>query len=154
MTVDNFGDNVYKGQRHKSQMADNKARIGQIGESLACMFLMKQGYTVICRNYWKKWGEIDIVAQKVLQDKIDLRFVEVKTVSRETLDSGDNYEPEDNMHPWKRQRLRRVIETYILEKEEKGEINEDTDWQVDAISVYVDKEGNELKIEWLEDIVL
>ena len=145
--MDNSGDNVHKGQTQK-------ARIGQIGENLAVLFLVKHGYTVISRNYWKKWGEIDIVAQKVANNKVDLRFVEVKTVSRERFSSGD-YEPEDNMHPWKRQRLRRVIETYILEKEEKGELDEEkTDWQVDAISVYVDQEGNELKIEWLEDIVL
>lgn len=152
--MDNSGDNVHKGQ-------SQKARIGQIGENLAVLFLVKHGYTVISRNYWKKWGEIDIVAQKVAENlpdgeagKVDLRFVEVKTVSRERFTASD-YEPEDNMHPWKRQRLRRVIETYILEKEEKGELDEEkTDWQVDAISVYVDGAGNELKIEWLEDIVL
>lgn len=161
-TVDNSGDNVHKGQRHKSQkMTDkpanspnNKAKIGKTGENLAVLFLMKHGFTVISRNYWKKWGEIDIVAQKVANNKVDLRFVEVKTVSRERFSTSD-YEPEDNMHPWKRQRLRRVIETYILEKEEKGELDEEkTDWQVDALSVYVDGAGNELKIEWLEDIVL
>ena len=93
-------------------------------------------------------------------NKVDLRFVEVKTVTRnyvtrEMLARNSDYEPEDNMHPWKRARLRRVIETYILEKEERGELDEEkTDWQVDAISVYVDGVGNELKIEWLEDIVL
>lgn len=145
--MDNSGDSVHKGQTQK-------AKIGQIGENLAVLFLMKHGFTVISRNYWKKWGEIDIVAQKVANNKVDLRFVEVKTVSRERFSASD-YEPEDNMHPWKRQRLRRVIETYILEKEEKGELDEEkTDWQVDAISVYVDREGNELKVDWLEDIVL
>lgn len=138
--MDNSGDNVHKGQGHKGQ-------IGKIGEDLACLFLKKQGYVVISRNYWKKWGEIDVVAQR----GHDLRFVEVKTVSREKL-TVEDYEPEDNMHPWKRQRLRRVIETYLLDKED--EISEETDWQVDVISVYVDREGNELKIEWLEDIVL
>ncbi len=137
-------------------MADNKAKIGKIGEDLACVFLVKHGYTIISRNYWKKWGEIDIVAK----NKAGLRFVEVKTVTRSGVtreilgqNKGD-YEPEDNMHPWKRQRLRRVIETYLLEQEEKGEIGEDTEWQVDAISVYIDQEGRELKIDWLEDIVL
>jgi len=41
---------------------------------------MKQGFSVIGRNYNKPWGEIDIIAQK--SDL--LCFVEVKTVSRET----------------------------------------------------------------------
>lgn len=145
--MDNSGDNVHKGQGHKGQ-------IGKIGEDLACLFLKKHGYAVINRNYWKKWGEIDIVAQRGR----DLRFVEVKTVSRNYVTremlakNSDDYEPEDNIHPWKRQRLRRVIETYLLDKED--EISEETDWQVDVISVYIDREGNELKIEWLEDVVL
>lgn len=135
--MDNFGDKVHKGHN-----------IGQIGENLACSWLNKHGFRIVDRNYWKKWGEIDVVAQK----GNDLRFVEVKTVSRDRGKiSQHDYEPEDNMHPWKRQRLRRVIETYLLEKNID---DEKIDWQVDAISVYVDREGNELKIDWLEDIVL
>ena len=38
--------------------------IGKIGEDTACKFLMKHGYQILTRNYWKKWGEIDIVAKK------------------------------------------------------------------------------------------
>lgn len=135
--MDNFGDNVHKGHN-----------IGQIGENLACLWLNKKGFTIIDRNYWKKWGEIDIVAQK----GSDLRFVEVKTVSRNSVPrETEDYEPEDNMHSWKRQRLRRVIETYLLEKRID---DEKIDWQVDVLSVYVDREGNELKTDWLEDVVL
>ena len=52
--------------------------IGKIGEETACKFLMKHGYQIVLRNYWKKWGEIDIVAKK---DKTT-HFVEVKTVSK------------------------------------------------------------------------
>ena len=62
-------------------------KIGEIGEKLACMFLMKHGFKVLDRNYRKKWGEIDIIAQK---DDI-LRFIEVKTVSRETFNNNDNF---------------------------------------------------------------
>ena len=135
-----------------------KQQIGQIGEELACTFLKKRGFTIIERNYWKPWGEIDVVAQKAN----DLRFVEVKTVVRERLPAsrppaqagetggGDDYEPEDNLHPWKRKRLRRVIETYILQKD----IGDEIDWQVDALAIYVTKEGSLLKIEPLEDIML
>ena len=120
-----------------------KQRIGKIGEDLAAMFLVKQGFLIKDRNYLKKWGELDIVAQK----GNDLRFVEVKTVTRETIRVGD-YEPEDNIHPWKLKRLGRAIETYLLEKD----ISDDVDWQLDAISVYVDREGRLLNIEHLEDM--
>ena len=64
-------------------------------------------------------------------------------------DPGDNYEPEDNIHPWKIKRLSRAIETYLLEKK----IDDETDWQVDAISVYLEEgSGKVLKIDHLEDI--
>ena len=127
-------------------------KIGQMGEDLACMFLKKRNYQIIDRNYRKPWGEIDIVAQK----GNDLRFVEVKTVVRDFITvaretgNDDDYEPEDNIHPWKRKRLRRIIETYLLDKK----IDDEIDWQIDALSVYVNREGTLLKIEELEDILL
>jgi putative endonuclease len=121
--------------------------VGKRGEDLACEYLINQGFKIVDRNYWKPWGEIDVVAQK----GTDLRFVEVKTVTREALPKrGLDYEPEDNLHPWKRQRLRRIIETYILQKDIPDEI----DWQVDAISVYVNPRGELLKIEVLEDMII
>ena len=138
-------------------MADmsHTQKIGQIGEDLGCMFLKKRGFEIVDRNYWKPWGEIDIVAKK----GNDLRFVEVKTVIRDSSPvsreakaggSDDDYEPEDNLHPWKRKRLRRVIETYLLGKD----LDDEIDWQIDALSVYVNKEGTLLKIETLEDLIL
>ena len=55
-------------------------KIGETGENIAVKFLMKHDFTILDRNYTKKWGEIDIIAEK--QDKI--YFIEVKSVSRET----------------------------------------------------------------------
>lgn len=52
-----------------------KNKIGKKGEDLACTFLEKKGYKVIARNFRKKIGEIDIVAEK--GDTIV--FIEVKT---------------------------------------------------------------------------
>ncbi|MFC1595245.1 YraN family protein [Patescibacteria group bacterium] len=54
-----------------------KRRIGDIGERLAAMFLVKHGFQIIGRNYQKKWGELDIIAQK----NGLLHFIEVKTIS-------------------------------------------------------------------------
>jgi len=120
---------------------------GKIGENATCAFLQRQGFKIIDRNYWKKWGEIDVVAQKGL----DLRFVEVKTVVRKGIGKGgDDYEPEDNLHPWKRKRLRRVIETYLLDKR----VDDEVDWQVDAVSIYLTPDLKTLKIDHLEDIIL
>jgi Holliday junction resolvase-like predicted endonuclease len=54
-----------------------KRKIGNLGEDIAAMFLMKQGFSVLERNHLRKWGEIDIVAK----NGGTLHFVEVKTVS-------------------------------------------------------------------------
>ena len=129
----------------------DKQITGKIGEDLACDYLKQQGYTIMDRNYWKKWGEIDIVARRGQV----LHFIEVKSVTREKwqMQAGDpdDYEPEDNLHPWKRQRLARVIEIYLKDHD----VDEDEfDWQVDALAVYVSPTGEKLKIEILEDILL
>ena len=125
-----------------------KQNIGKIGEDEAETWLKRRGYKVIERNYWKKWGEIDIVAEK----GGIIHFIEVKTVSRENIpkEGSDDYSPEDNIHPWKRARFARTIETYLLERR----VSEDQDWQVDSIAVYLDKEGSVLKVDQLEDIIL
>jgi putative endonuclease len=125
----------------------HKQQIGQIGENKAGEFLKKLGFRIIEKNYRKPWGEIDIIVQK----GNDLRFVEVKTVSRDTLPaSSDDYDPEENIHPWKRKRLRRVVETYLLARDLPDEV----DWQVDAISVYLNHAREVLKIEHLEDVIV
>lgn len=122
-----------------------KQELGTRGEDEACSFLKRAGFAVVDRNYWRPWGEIDVVVRRGKE----LRFVEVKTVSREHLRAGD-YEPEDNMHPWKRQRLHRIIETYLLSHDWCDEL----DWQVDVISIYINKEGTVLKVEHLEDVAI
>lgn len=87
-------------------------KTGEIGEGVASRFLMKHGFSILDRNYTKKWGEIDIVAEK--ENKI--HFIEVKSVSKPNLnivtrETLDQYHPEDNMHPWKLKRLSRTIQT-------------------------------------------
>lgn len=124
-----------------------KQEVGRKGEDAACDFLKKLGFSIVERNFWRKWGEIDVVARK----GNELRFVEVKAVSRDFVPKvEDGYEPEDNIHPWKRKRLRRIIETYLL----RNDWCEDLDWQVDAISVYLNRSGEVLKVEHLEDIAI
>ena len=127
-----------------------KQRIGRLGEDEATRWLKKECFKIIERNYWKPWGEIDIIAQKGQA----LHFVEVKTVclERGELARFDRYEPEDNIHPWKLKRLSKAVESYLLEKYgDKDE--EDPDWQMDALCLYLEK-GSEkvLKIEYLEEI--
>lgn len=127
-----------------------KQKIGEIGENIAVKFLVKQGFAILDRNYTKKWGEIDIVAGK--GDK--LYFIEVKSVSRETLKYVSSetswYKPEDNMHPWKLKRLSRTIQTYVLSKK----IGDDVAWQVDLLVVFLDLKNKKAKVKVVSDIIL
>lgn len=130
-------------------------KTGEIGENVACMFLMKRGFEIIDRNYTKIWGEIDIVASKDAK----LYFCEVKSVTRENLDVAtltrdsesighETYRPEENMHEMKIRRLSRTIETYIADKR----INDDVDWQVDLLVVYLDHNTKKAKVERIENV--
>jgi putative endonuclease len=126
-------------------------KIGEIGENIAVKFLMKHDFSILERNYTKKWGEIDIIAEKLNK----LYFIEVKSVSRETLDGVthetlDQYKPEDNMHPWKLKRLSRTIQTYLLSKN----IDEDKEWQVDLLVVFLSLKNKNAKIKVVSDIIL
>lgn len=46
-----------------------------MGEEVACSFLLNRGYRILERNFFSKYGEIDIIAYK----KCIVIFVEVKT---------------------------------------------------------------------------
>lgn len=46
------------------KFTSNSQKIGELGENVACKFLMKHGFTILERNYTKKWGEIDVIALK------------------------------------------------------------------------------------------
>lgn len=179
-----------------SKEPTEKQKIGKIGEDCACDYLRKEGYKILERNYLKKWGELDIVAQKGKK----IHFVEVKSVSRSISDeqegdvsritsigigvsgvdavrggkgnerggvdnysdenislsnkemrqSRDFYRPEDNMHPWKLQRLGRAVQSYLLDRN----VLDDVDWQFDLITVYVDTERRVSRVFLHPDIVL
>lgn len=129
-------------------------KIGELGEDVACKYLTKKGFSILERNYTKKWGEIDIIAQK---DNI-LYFIEVKSKSVSSLDfivqkinepNNDVSRPEDNMHPWKLKRLSRTIQTYLIH----NRIGNRT-WQFDLLIVYLDLELRRARVRKIENIIL
>ena len=135
--------NNKKGEEDEEN-ADNrteKRRTGDLGEEVACIYLKKLGYGIIDRNYLRKYGEIDIVAKKGCLSY----FVEVKSVTHVT---SDGYRPEENVHPWKLKRLRRVIQAYILEK------NVGDDWKFGVITVFLNMKTRKARVSFMEDVVL
>ncbi len=132
------------------KFTSNSQKIGKLGEDIASKFLMKHGFTVLERNYTKKWGEIDIVAKK--DNKY--YFVEVKSVSCVTLPNFKDEnpfikKPEENMHPWKLKRLSRTIQTYLIHQR-LGNI----EWQFDLLLVYIDTENRLARVRTIDNIIL
>ena len=124
-------------QPRTQNKAHNK-EIGARGEEIAARYLEKQGYTILARNYLKKWGEIDIVARETVGK---VHFVEVKTVSYETKAALSEavtrrtWRPEENVHSFKLRKLQRAIESWLSEHRYAG------DWQIDVVAVrYVPRE--------------
>ena len=91
-------------------MAENNDRdggrksLGLQGEDLAASFLEQKGFTIVCRNYRCRSGEIDIIARK----KKLLCFIEVKT--RRTRRFGL---PQEAVTPAKQYKIGRVAQDFL-----------------------------------------
>ena len=95
----------------------NTRKIGNIAEDKACKYLTRQGYKIVERNFYTKFGEIDIIAYK---DGV-FHFIEVK--------SGLNFEPVYNITPQKLQRIIKSVYLYLKIK------NIDSPYCIDAVIV-------------------
>jgi putative endonuclease len=94
---------------------------GNIAEDRACDFLLQNGFSIVDRNFYSPFGEIDIVASK---DET-FHFVEVK--------SGVDYESAiQNITPSKLRKFTKTLNVYL----KKNSLN--VDFMIDAIVVTSD----------------
>ncbi len=124
----------------------SRKQVGKLGEDVACEYLRRHGFTIRDRNYAKKTGELDVVAEK----ENTLHFVEVKTVLAHNFvserSSSDDYDPSQNLHEAKIRRVTRTAEWYVLEKCWEGE------WQVDGLLVWLRRRDGMAKVSYLPQI--
>ena len=91
---------------------------GNLGEDKACEFLREKGYLIIERNFYSRFGEVDIIASK---DEV-LHFIEVK--------SGLDYESAiQNITPSKLNKFIKTVNVYL----KKNAL--DVDFMIDAVVV-------------------
>mgnify|MGYP001601675770 FL=1 len=134
--------------KEDSKNKTEKRRVGDICEGIAVKHLVKLGLNVVERNYLRKWGELDVIAEDVSHENHVLHFIEVKgAVTRENI---EDKKPEENVHYWKQQRIWRAIQTWLMEHEEYEEV----DWQIDVMAVFLDLERKKARIRWIKNIVL
>lgn len=86
-------------------MRNTNKIFGDIGESKAFNFLVKNNFKILEINFKTKFGEIDIIAEKGKS----LYFIEVKT--RKNTNFGRPCEAVDR---WKIQKIKKVAQLYIL----------------------------------------
>ncbi len=128
-------------------MPSEKRKLGDICETIAVKHLVKHTYTIIGRNYQKKWGEIDIIATSVSRDTNKLHFIEVKG-AKVRLDI--NVRPEVNMSDFKKKRLWRAIQSWFIDNPTYNEI----DWQIDVAAVLLFPERKTVRIRWIRNIII
>lgn len=99
--------------------------IGNDAENSAIKFLQRNGYKIIERNYYTRFGEIDIIAL----DGKTVAFIEVKF--RRTDNHGSPYE---FVTAYKKEHLRKAAWCYVKQKSLVGR-----DFRFDVVSIADDK---------------
>lgn len=117
-----------------------RSEFGQWAENNVAQYLEQKDYSILGRNYQKKWGEIDIIAEK----NGILIFVEVKANKKELA----GFEPENRVNPEKLRRINRAIQTYLASKKYASE----QEWQIDIISLTLDRDRGVAKIKHFKNI--
>ena len=122
------------------QAPDHRRRLGAAGEQCAADYLSARGYTVIERNYRRKWGEADILA--LAPDGVHV-IVEVRSRS------NPRYivEAAQSVGPRKQRQLRRLAHGLIAEQDAEIDI------RIDVIVVTTDRRGRLVVAAHIQDAV-
>ena len=126
-------------------------KIGNLGESLAAQHYKTRGFSIIGRNYLKKYGEIDLVARGT-DNKV--HFIEVKSVSYETkyeLDyavTHETWRPEEKVDDWKLHKIRLAVETWLAEHPDEN------NWQIDIAAVWIVPREKFARIKIIDNIII
>lgn len=108
-------------------MSRERISLGRQGEELACRHLRSLGYRILCCNYRRRQGEIDIVAE----EGAVLVFVEVKT--RSGIAFGD---PLEAVTFRKRQQIAGTALQYLAEND-----RHDSASRFDVVGVLIKEDG-------------
>lgn len=145
------------------QKKKNTKKVGDLGESIAVKYLKNKGFSIVNRNYRKKYGEIDIVARGTLssatnpvphETKEVVHFVEVKSVSYETKEmleisvSHETYRPEELVHSFKLNQIRKTAETWLSENQWNGEV------QIDVIAVHMVSREKYALVKYIKNVIM
>lgn len=116
----------------------NKINLGKFGENLAKDFLIKNNYKIMAQNFKaSRLGEIDIVAEK----NNVWHFIEVKTRTNQAFGW-----PEESVNKNKIEKIILAADVFITKNNYLG------DWQLDIISIKLDRYTKKAKIWHFQNI--
>lgn len=114
-----------------------KKEMGNIGEEIASNYLQEEGYQILERNFYTRYGELDIIAKQ----NDEIVFIEVKT--RSNYAYGD---PIEAVTPIKQKHMYQTAKYYLYKtKQEKAFV------RFDVVEVYVIRE--KIKINHIKQIL-
>lgn len=124
---------------------EQKKLIGNLGEDIACQFLIMNNYAILEKNYTnkqgKRLGEVDIIAQS----KNGIHFIEVKTRT----DKKTAIFPEEAINKNKLLKIRKISQHFI-----KNRNLWDINYQFDAISIIIKNDTKIASVKHLKNIFL
>ena len=119
------------------EQQSDKIKIGRLGEKLATEFLRNNGAQVIDKNFYTRFGEIDLIAR--IGDEI--LFCEVK--ARTSAEYGF---PELAVDRKKTEHLIKAIGIYLAEKKISAF------WRLDVVAVELDVVKRSARMRWFKDV--
>lgn len=105
---------------------------GHLAEHRACLYLENLGFKIIVRNFYTRYGEIDIIAI----DNNTLHFIEVK--------SGNSFHPSYNLTNRKLERILKSVDIFLSDNESYSSFY----ISIDLITIFQDE------VEFIENITL
>ncbi len=125
----------------------DRKKLGMRGEEIAANYLKKQGYKILEKNWFFRWGnnntskgEIDIIAKK----QGIIVFVEVKTIYE-----NENFQPEQRVNFRKKQKLIKLAQIWLTQ----NKIPLDAKYQIDVIGIEINPYTEKEKINHFENAI-
>lgn len=115
--------------------------LGNLGEKMACGYLVEKGYKILGTNYRIKFGEIDIIAR----NKKTIHFVEVKAIAS----NGGSFFPEQHVDYKKQRKLRNMAQIWL----QQNNYSQDIPYQIDVIGILADQQTRMAKLHYFPNAV-
>ena len=120
--------------------------LGDLGEKVACEYLVKNGYKILAKNYRISFGEIDIIAKKKWKFfNTPIHFVEVKTL----FSGNDSFAPEEKVDYKKQRKLKQMAQIWL----QKNKYRQNHPYQIDVIGILVDEETRNSSLRYFANVV-